>query len=137
MSTADGTSIIREFVKHSPFARQLGLEITETGDGEATLRMPYKAEIATFEPVIHGGALAAAADTAAMVASFAGAEIEGTPVGATVGFNISYLRAARGSDITVRARVIKRGTLNFVDVDLSDADDKLVAKAHVVYKLGR
>lgn len=137
MSSVDGTTLIREFVANSPFAQQLGLEVAETGDGVATLRMPYRVELATFEPVIHGGALAAAADTAAMVASFAGMTFDEVPVGATAGFNISYLRAARGSDITVQARVVKRGSLNFVDVELTDGDGKLVATAHVIYKLGR
>ncbi len=127
---------MREFIKHSPFAQELGLRVTEIEDGHAVLEMPFRDGLATFGPVVHGGALATVADTAAMAASFAGAEFEGVPTGATIGLNISYLRAVRSSDVSADARVVKRGkAINFVDVEIRDGDGALAAKGQVIYKI--
>jgi uncharacterized protein (TIGR00369 family) len=132
----DGSEIIEEFIKHSPFAQELGLELTAIDTDTADVRLPFRPGLATYGPVLHGGAIAAAADVAAMAASFGGVEFDEAPKGATVGFNVSYLTAVRESDITARARVVRRGSsLNFVDVDVLTDEDELAARAHVIYKL--
>lgn len=128
---------MREFMKHSPFGQELGLEIVTLEPGHAVLRMRFRPQLATYGTVVHGGALATIADTAATAAAFAGAEFAGAPMGATVGLNMSYLRAVRESDVTADARVIKRGkSVNFVDVTVTDADGAIAAKANVIYKIG-
>lgn len=133
----DGTELIGEFIRHSPFARELGLELSATGDGAADVRLPFRPELATYADVLHGGAIAAVADVAAMAAAFAGMEFEAIPKGATIGCSVSYVAAARGSDVTARARVVRRGrSVSFVDVEvLADAGGELVAKAQVIYKI--
>jgi uncharacterized protein (TIGR00369 family) len=135
-SAIDGAELIAEFVKHSPFAQEIGLELVATGEGSADVRLRFRPELASYGPVLHGGAIATAADVAAMAAAFSGARFDGIPKGATVGFNLSYLRAVRGTDITARARVVRRGSsLNFVDVEVLAGDDELAAKAQVIYKI--
>ena len=106
------------------------------GTDSAEIRLPFRPELATYGPVLHGGAIAAAADVAAMAAAFAGVEFDEAPRGATVGFSLNFLAAVRESDITARAHVVRRGSsLNFVDVDVVTADDTVAAKAQVIYKL--
>ncbi len=127
---------MREFIKHSPFAQELGLELTTIEPDQASVRLPFRAELATFGPVLHGGAIATTADVAAMAAAFAGAEFSGIPKGATVGFSLNYLMAVRGADITACARVVRRGnSLNFVDVEVLTQTSEIAAKGHVIYKI--
>jgi acyl-coenzyme A thioesterase PaaI-like protein len=71
-----------------------------------------------------------------MAAAFGGQEFEEPPRGATVGLSLSFLAAVRESDVTARARVVRRGSsLNFVAVDVVTADDVVAATAQVIYKL--
>ena len=136
--SASGADLMREFIKHSPFANEVGLEVATIEADHAVIRLPFRPELATFGPVLHGGAIAAAADVAAMAAAFAGADLDGTPRGATVGFSLNYLTAVRESGINADAQVARRGrSLNFVDVRVRTDDDELAATGHVVYKISR
>jgi len=133
---ADGIALMREFIKHSPFAQEIGLELGEIGPDAADVHLPFRAALATFGSVLHGGAIATAADVAAMAAAFAGAEFSGIPKGATVGFSLNYLTAVRGVDVTARARVVKRGkSLNFIDVEVLTDASEVAARGHVIYKI--
>src|SRR5438874_14345 len=107
---------MRAFVKNSPFAQEIGLEIALIETDHARIRLPFRPQLATFGPVLHGGAIATVADVAAMVAAFAGAEFEQIPKGATVALSLNYLSAVSDSDVVAVARVVRRGgSLNFVD----------------------
>jgi acyl-coenzyme A thioesterase PaaI-like protein len=51
--------------------------------------------------------------------------------------SVNFVTAARGSEVTAEARVLRRGkNLCFIDVDVTDTDGTLVAKGIVTYKLG-
>jgi uncharacterized protein (TIGR00369 family) len=133
---ADGIALMRQFIAHSPFARLVGLELAEIEPDHAAVRLPFRDEVATYVPVVHGGAIATAADVAAMAAAFSGAQIEGTPSGATVGFSISYMRAVRGEGVTAHAHVARRGrSLNFIDVKVVADSGEVAAQGHVIYKI--
>lgn len=133
---ADGAALMREFIKHSPFAQTLGLELIEIETDHAAIRLPFRPELSTFGTVLHGGAIATAADVAAMAAAFAGAEFSGIPKGATVGFSLNYLRAVNDADVTAHGRVARRGkSLNFVDVEVVTEAQEVAAKGHVIYKI--
>ena len=132
-----GAEIITEFVKHSPFVLHLGMRLVEIEPDHARLAMPYRDELATIGDVVHGGALSALVDTAAMAASWSAHDPAGPMRGTTVGLSVDFLAAAQGQEVTADARVLRRGrNLCFCDVDVSDAGGQLVAKGLVTYKLG-
>jgi uncharacterized protein (TIGR00369 family) len=133
-----GAEVITEFLRHSPFVLHLGMRLDSIEPDRARLAMPYRGELATIGDVVHGGALSALVDTAAMAASWSAHEVEGGQLrGTTVGLSIDFVAAAQGQEVTADARVIRRGkSLCFCDVDVTDAGSRLVAKGIVTYKLG-
>ncbi len=97
-------ALARQFIEAIPHARALGMELTEIGDGTATIRMAW-AEHLVGDPetgVIHGGAVSALMDTCG------GAAVMSHPTGAlgtaTIDLRIDYMRPATpGQMITARA----------------------------------
>ena len=129
--------IIRQFIPNSPLVQLLGMELTQIEDGRAELRMPFRAELATIDDIVHGGAIASLIDTAGMAATWSDdAEPEGV-AGATLTLNVNYTSAARGKDLTAIAVVSKRGrSIVFSNVTVTEPDGRLVATGSVVQRFG-
>src|SRR5215213_5815664 len=125
-----GAEVITEFLRHSPFALHLGMRLDSIEPDRVRLAMPYRDELATIGNIVHGGALSALVDTAAMAASWSAHDLEGGQLrGTTVGLSVDFVAAAQGQEVAAEARVIRRGkSLCFCDVDVTDADGRLVAK---------
>lgn len=82
---------------------------------------------------VHGGVLAAMVDIVMLVAMFAEMRDGEQPAG-TAELSITYLRQTHGEHIYAEARVVKRGRqLSFVEVDITDDDNRLCAKGNVLY----
>ena len=94
----------RSFMSALPHARALGMQITELGEGRATVTMPWDARFVgdPVTGVIHGGAVSALMDTASGAAVMCH---PAAPMGtATLGLRIDYMRpASTGQTITARA----------------------------------
>ena len=52
----------------APFAKHLGIELLEAGEGAARLKMPYRNELTNPAGNLHGGAIATVADSSMAVA---------------------------------------------------------------------
>ncbi len=131
-----GVAIMREFVPASPFARLVGLEIDMLAPDRARLRLPYREELATVGDLVHGGAVGTLVDTAATAAAWCTDRVPESLRGTTVGLTLDFISGGRG-DLLADARVLRRGgTLCFCEVEVTDAQERLVAKALVTYKLG-
>jgi uncharacterized protein (TIGR00369 family) len=129
--------IIRQFVPQSPLVAHLGLRLESIGTDEATLVLPFRAELATMDDIVHGGAIASLIDTAGMAASWASDEEPESLAGSTVTLNVSYLTAARGQDLTAHAAVLRRGrSMVFSEVKVTEPSGRLVATGSVVQRLG-
>ena len=118
----------------SPFIRFHGMRV-EGCDPTAqsvTVAMPFRAELERAEGTgqFHGGAIASLIDTAgdfALVMSLGGA----VP---TINFRVDYLRPSKGQRLVAEARVRRAGrTVGVVDVDVLDADGRLVAVGRGCY----
>jgi uncharacterized protein (TIGR00369 family) len=135
---ASGAEVITQFLLHSPFALHLGMRLDAIEADRARLVMPYRDELATIGDLVHGGAITALVDTAAMAASWSAHDVSGGELrGTTVSLSVDFVAAARGSQVVADARVLRRGrSLCFCDVDVADASGTLVAKGIVTYKLG-
>ncbi len=132
-----GAQRMRQWFEVSPFNRHLGLTLTRIEKNRVDVVMPFGPALATLADVVHGGAISALADTAATMASWAGVEDPGNARGATVALTVEFLAAARGRDLTAVARVLRRGrSICFSEVDVTEPDGALVAKALVTYKIG-
>ena len=129
--------VMRGFLPHSPFPLELGMEVVELEPDRAVLRLPWRPELATIADVVHGGAIATRLDTAGMAAAWADDEtVPESAAGSTVAMSISYMSAARASDLVAVGQVARRGaSLCFVDVTVT-AGEEVVAKGMVTHRFG-
>lgn len=102
--SADKTKIARQFIEAIPHSRDLGMELTQIGAGEAVISMPYDAKL-IGDPetgVISGGAVSALMDTCCGAAVMSHPANMGST--ATLDLRIDYMRAAKpGQAITTKA----------------------------------
>jgi uncharacterized protein (TIGR00369 family) len=132
-----GAEIIRDFLPASPFVRHLGIRLDELGEGTARLVLPYDEHLVTIGTMIHGGAIATLADTAAMAAAWSGVPAPESLRGSTVDLTVHYLAPASGTDLVAETRVLRRGrSLVHLAVDVTARDMTPVAHAVATYKLG-
>src|SRR5919109_5669503 len=100
-SPATGAEVIGQFLLHSPFVLHLGIRLESIEPDRARLVLPYREELATIGDVVHGGALSALVDTAAMAAAWSAHDVEGGQLrGTTVGLSIDFVAAAQGQEVT-------------------------------------
>ncbi len=114
-----------------PYHRWLGLKVVEAQEGELTLSAQFRDEwvVNAAGGYIHGGILATLVDLAADWALVA-LTGKGVP---TLNLHVDYHRPARG-DLTVKARVIKRGKLaSSAEAWVYDAENRLVASGRGLY----
>lgn len=133
-----GAELIAEFLKHSPFVGHLGMEMREIEDDRAVLALPFREEVVTIGDIVHGGAISALIDTAAMAAAWSAIEFDQAPKGTTVGLTVDFLSAGRGTELLADAQVLRRGSsLCFCEVKVrASGDEDPVATGLVTYKLG-
>ncbi|HLB24520.1 MAG TPA: PaaI family thioesterase [Dehalococcoidia bacterium] len=120
-----------------PFAKHLGMELEDAGDGWARLRMRYQDQNSTAMKALHGGAISSLIDTTGAMAAWTTAEIA-TPkyFGSTVGINVNYLSGAIGEDIIAEGRILKRGKeIIYTDVRVTNEQGKLLAQGSVTYRI--
>ena len=93
------------------------------------MRLPYDEALCNSADGVHGGVVAALADTCGTGASLAAIEHEGFI--ATVSMNINYLAPA-STDLTATAVCVKPGRRILLSrVDVHDTSGRLVAEATI------
>lgn len=83
----------------------LGVQFTTVEDGIVEARMPLHDEQRQYSGVIHGGVLAALADTIAGFAAYTMTPLDKDVL--TAELKVSFLRAAWGKEVIARGTVIK------------------------------
>jgi uncharacterized protein (TIGR00369 family) len=125
-----------ERLRGSNPAAYFGFQLVKGEQGRAVIRMPVLDLHKQIHRVVHGGVVAMLADTAGGFAAFL-AEPEGTRV-VTIEMKINFLEPVEHGEITADARVIRRGrTVSVVDCNVTDGDDRLVAKALMTFAVIR
>jgi uncharacterized protein (TIGR00369 family) len=125
---------VQQRLRASGTARQLGFEIVEVEPGRVVLRMRVREHHKQVHGVVHGGVLAALADTAGGLASYTAAS---GPRVATIEMKINYLEAVAGGTVVADARVVRIGKhIAVVDCDIRQDSERLVGKALMSFFVG-
>jgi len=122
----------RKRMKHSRLSALLGFHVESLAPGRAVLSMQVKELHKQIHDVVHGGVLAALADTAAAIAAYTvvprGGEL------ATIELKINYLSPVPGGKIQAVGKVLRAGR-NFVvtECEVFNAKGSLAAKALLTF----
>lgn len=128
----DPVALVRRRMKRSRLAVLLGFVAESAGKGRAVLRMDVKEHHRQLHDVVHGGVLAALADTAAAVAAYT-AVPEGAEI-VTIELKINYLIPVPEGRIRAEAVVLRAGR-NFVvtECEIKTQENALAAKALLTF----
>jgi uncharacterized protein (TIGR00369 family) len=125
---------LRERLEQSNTAKQFGFTLHLAERGHVVLEMRVDKRHKQVHGVVHGGVLAALADTAGGLATYMACP-RGTRV-ATVEMKINYLEAVGEGTVRADARVVRVGAhIAVVDCDVRD-DRRLVGKALMTFFVG-
>ena len=122
----------RRHLKQSRAVGMLGFALESASRGHAVLRLDARARHKQLNKVVHGGILAALADTSAAIAAYTTVP-KGVAL-ATIELKINYLQGVPGGRIRAEARVLRTGR-NFVvtECEIFDGKGKLAAKALLTF----
>jgi uncharacterized protein (TIGR00369 family) len=132
---ADGAALARGWLENSPFVAHLGIALESMEPDRARMSLPFDDALPTMGDVVHGGAISSLIDTTAAAAAWSGAEVPERPKASTVGFTVNFLSPARAQGVTADARVIRRGAVTVIAVDVNGDDGTAIATALVTYRL--
>jgi uncharacterized protein (TIGR00369 family) len=126
------TELVRERMKESRASAYFGFDVQSVRKGRVIFLLEAKSRHKQIHGVVHGGILAALADTAAAIAAYTVVP-QGTEM-VTVQLSINYLKAAPGGKITADAKVLRAGR-NFVvtECEILNEDRSLAAKALITF----
>jgi uncharacterized protein (TIGR00369 family) len=126
------TELVRQRMKESKSSELLGFDVESVHDGRAIFRLDVRPRHKQIHGVVHGGILAALADTAAAIAAYTtvprGVEI------ATLELKINYLEPVPGGTVKADARVLRAGR-NFIvtECEIYNESGSLAAKALLTF----
>jgi uncharacterized protein (TIGR00369 family) len=125
-------AIARRALRHSHAIQFLGFSLDAIDKGWAVMRLKAGTHHKQIHGVVHGGILAALADTVGAMASYTVVP-QGTAI-ATIEMKINYLEPVPVGRVRGEARVLRAGR-NFVvtECDVFTPAGKLAAKALITY----
>ena len=111
-----------------PVAQLIGFEAKEIGDGRALVTLAAGQRHANPMGTLHGGILCDIAD-AAMGMAFASTLAPGESF-TTIELKINFFRPVWEAQLRAEGKVVRRGsTVGYVECEVKDEQDRLVAKA--------
>lgn len=123
-------------LRESNAGRLLGFELEAAEPGRAVILLRVRSKHRQVHGVVHGGILAALADTAAGVACYMSLP-RGTRL-ATIEMKINYLEPVEKGKVLAEARVLRIGrTTAVAECDVTSAEGLLVAKALLTFSVGK
>lgn len=126
---------LKERLRSSNTAKQFGFVLAEAEPGRVLLRMRVDRRHMQVHGVVHGGVLAALADTAGGLATYIA--LPRVKRVATIEMKINYLESVEGGTVEAEARLIRRGRhVAVVDCDIRDHNRRLVGKALMTFFVG-
>lgn len=126
------TELVRQRLKESQSSELLGFDVESVHDGRAVFRLDVHPRHKQIHGVVHGGILAALADTTGAIAAYTvipkGVEI------ATLELKINYLEPVPGGTVRAEAEVLRAGR-NFivVECEIYNESGSLAAKSTMTF----
>ena len=126
------TELVRHRVKESKAIELLGFDVESVHEGRAIFGLDVRPSHKQIHDVVHGGILAALADTTAAIAAYTA--VPGGVELATLELKINYLEPVPGGRIKADARVLRAGR-NFVvtECEIFNESGSLAAKALLTF----
>ena len=122
----------RDAFRSVAYAKFLGLEMGEVGDGTASVHLDVRDELLQYHGVVHGGAIASLIDTATAFAVLTRIDLDERVT--TTDLTIHYLRPISSGRMTATAKIVRGGRrLVVLSVDVTDGSNVLVATAVTTY----
>ena len=126
------TELVRQRMKESKSTELFGFDVERVHNGRAVFRLDVRLSHKQIHNVVHGGIIAALADTTAAIAAYTA-----VPTGvelATLELKINYLEAVSGGTIKAYARVLRAGR-NFIvtECEILNEYGSLAAKALLTF----
>ena len=122
-------------LRESNSGRLFGFQLEVAEPGRAVVLLRVRSKHRQVHGVVHGGILAALADTAAGVACYMLLP-RGTRL-ATIEMKINYLEPVEKGTILAEARVLRKGrTTAVAECDVRETTGLLVAKALLTFSIG-
>ena len=105
----------------------LGIEITEATPDRVVVEMPVTPKVHQLTGILHGGASAVIAESAASVGAWLNCD-QATQSAAGVDLNVTHLRPKRDGIVRAIATPIRKGrTVHVWAIDIEDEEGKMVA----------
>ncbi|MGB7846504.1 MAG: PaaI family thioesterase [Candidatus Acidiferrum sp.] len=126
------TEMVRRRMKENKSSELLGFDVESVHDGRAIFRLDVRPRHKQIHGVVHGGILAALADTTAAIAAYTvvprGVEL------ATLELKINYLEPVPGGRVKADGHVLKTGR-NFIvtECEIFNESGSLAAKALLTF----
>jgi uncharacterized protein (TIGR00369 family) len=130
------TELVRQRMRESKATELLGFDVESVHDGRAIFRLDVRPRHKQIHGVVHGGILAALADTTAAIAAYTvvprGVEL------ATLELKINYLEPVPGGTVKADAKVLRAGR-NFIvtECEIFNASGSLAAKALLTFSAAK
>lgn len=118
------------------FPSYLGIEVEEVRQDYARMRLRYRPELRQPIGVLHGGAIAALADT--VVVPAVGSAYDDPRAFFTIDMQLRYLDPIVDEDAIGEGWVVRRGSsIVYCDAEIRSASGRLAATAGLTYKVSR
>src|SRR3974390_2697336 len=126
------TELVRQRMKESKSTELLGFDVESVHDGRAIFRLDVRPRHKQIHGVVHGGIIAALADTTAAIAAYTviprGVEI------ATLELKINYLEPVPGGRGKADAKVLRAGSnFSVVKCKIFNETGSMAAKALLTF----
>jgi uncharacterized protein (TIGR00369 family) len=123
---------ISERIRSSPFHRWAGIELVRVGGGEAELAMELQDHHFNPQRIVHGGIIAAMADTSIGLALRSILAPGG--IHRTAQLNVHFLAKGEGDRLVGRGRTVHMGTrMGYGEAEVLDGTGKLLARATATF----
>jgi uncharacterized protein (TIGR00369 family) len=125
---------LKKYANQVPFYKLIGMTVDEAGPGYSRFRLPFRHELTQPMGVMHGGALAAVADSAVAIALWGLVGMD--KIFTTIEMKINFIGPVGSGEVIAEGEIIHCGRKTAVgDVTIKDQDGRLVGKCVATYMI--
>jgi uncharacterized protein (TIGR00369 family) len=124
--------LLKDRIANSPFHQWAGMDLVSVGDGQAEVAMELQPQHFNPQGIVHGGIIAAMADTAIGLALRSMLKTGFTH--RTAQLNVHFVSKGEGTRIVGRGRSVHLGQrMGYGEAEVVDATGRLLARASATF----